>query len=565
MPKGRTEISRVKDTGAYKWALEVARAKGDSPQCEYVRLAAERFLRDLKRKDIYFDVDEYTRVLRYFGMFRHTKGLLQGERFELRPDQKFFIGQIVAWKRADTGLQRFTDIYKEVARKNGKSWEAGGLAGYYLTSKGENEAEVYSLATSEKQARYSWQAFKSMAKTVKPYAKTLEFRSEEIRHPKSGSIFQALPSTGENLDGKSPSFIITDEYHLFRKQHDESRASLRGGAGARKNIIEYKITTSGTNTFGSCYDERQQAINVLKGTVELDMYLPIIFTLDENDDWRDERNWYKANPALGISKSISFMRDAFAIAEQSPRAVNEFKTKQLDIWTNELSAWLNVDSWRSLKSDIPAEKLRGKRCILGMDLGETNDLCAFAFLFPPQDGLTKWYLKNMFFIPRTSAIIRETNKVPYLTWAELGHMLYSGDKRIEMNEVADIVLKEAQKYNVEFVAYDAWKSNVIIERFKSAGMDTRPIRQYYQQLSPASCMFSELIDKGEIVHDGNPCMAWCVGNVVVDKDPNGNIKPNKQKSSEKIDGVAATIDAIAGHLMNNEEKKIITDCPVRLI
>lgn len=559
----QTDLAAVKATPAYKWAMESA--GGKSTQCEFVKLAADRFLRDLKRKDIIFDVDEYARLNRYYSMFVHTKGLLKGERFVLRPDQQFVVGQLVAWKYRETGERRFTDAYKEVARKNGKSWEAGGLAGYHLTSAGESEAEVYTIATSEKQAVESWKAFRSMSKTMPRYAKTLEYRVGEIRHPKSGGIFAPLPSTGENLDGKNPSFIITDEYHLFRQQHDESRSSLRGGGGARKNIIEYKITTGGSNTFGSCYEERQRAINLLRGTIDLDMYLPIIFTLDKDDDWTDERNWHKANPALGISKSLKFMRNAFALTQQSARAISEFKTKQLDLWTNEVSAWLNVEDWRNLTREIPVEKLAGKHCIVGMDLGETNDLTAFAILFPPQDGLDKWYLRTRFFVPKVGAVIRETNKVPYLTWAGQGYITFSGDKRVEMLQIAQEMLKELSRYNVEFLAFDAWKSNVVIEAFKTAGIDCRPIKQYYQQLSPACSMLSELIDKAEITHDGNPCMSFCIGNVVVDEDPNGNIKPNKRRSSEKIDGAAALVDALAGYLLKEGATKVITECPIRIL
>lgn len=564
MARPKTDIATVKRTPAYKWAFNVATDKAEHANCEYVKLAAERFLKDLKRTDVFFDVEEYARINRYYGMFKHTKGLLRGRQFTLRDDQQFFIGQLVAWKRADTGARRFTDSYKEVARKNGKSWEAGGLGGYHLTSAGESEAEVYSLATSEKQAGESWKAFKSMSKTTKRYCKCLEYRSEEIRHPKSGGVFQPLPSTGENLDGKNPSFIITDEYHLFRKIHDESRASLRGGAGARETIIEFKITTGGSNPFGSCYEERQRAINVLRGTVDLDMYLPIVFTLDKGDDWTDERNWFKANPALGKSKSLDFMRNEFEIAQHSPRLVNVFKTKQLDLWTNDVAAWLNLDAWRALEHKRAPEELAGKHCIVGMDLGETNDLVAFAFLFPPQSGLDKWYLKTMFFIPTVGAVVRETNKVPYLTWAGQGFMTLCGEKRVDMTFIAQSVLNEMKNYTIDFVAYDSWKSNIITEAFKQAGIECRAIRQYYQQLSPASNMLAELIDTQQIEHDGNPVQTWCVGNVVVDRDPNGNIKPNKAKSSEKIDGVAAVVDALAGYQMQ-PEKKIITECPIRFL
>lgn len=555
----------MKSTPAYEWARLATSVK--SQECELVKLAAERFLRDLKRDDIFFDVDAYARVLKYFGIFTHTKGLLRGQRFRLRPDQEFFIGQIMAWKRRDNGAQRISETYKEVARKNGKSWEAGALAGYHLTSNGETEPEVYSLATSETQARESWKAFKSMSKTASRYAKTLEYRVGEIRHPRSGGIFQPLPSVGENLDGKNPSFILVDEYHLFRQIDDQSRDSLRGGAVARKNRLEFKITTGGSNPFGSCYEERQRAIDVLKGTIDLDFYLPIIFTLDDGDDWADERNWKKANPALGISKSLEAMREQFKAAEHTPRLVNTFKNKQLDLWTNAAQAWLSVDAWQALAKPKTPEQLRGKRCILGVDLAETNDLTAFAFLFPPQDGLDKYYAKMIFYCPQVPAIIRQSNKVPYLSWIGEGFIRTSGEKRIDMHYCADDILKTIGEggYVVEAVAYDAWKSNIIIDAFKTAGLNTCPIKQNYQMLSPACRQLETLIDDGKIEHDGNTCMSFCVGNVVLDTDPNGNIKPNKAKSSEKIDGVAALTDALAYLKLEKPEQKVITTCPIRII
>lgn len=565
MLKNKTDLSAVKHTEAYKFAIESTSAK--SNQCELVKLSCERFLRDLQRDDLFFDVDAYSRILRYYGIFSHTKGLLRGERFTLRDDQKFFIGQIMAWKNRSDLSQRITETYKEVARKNGKSWEAGGLAGYHLTSAGEQEAEVYSLATSQKQAGESWRAFKSMSKTAKRYAKTLEYRIGVVRHPNTSSIFEPLASTGENLDGKNPSFILIDEYHLFKRIDDESRESLRGGAVARKNRLEFKITTGGSNTFGSCYEERKRAIDVLKGTIDLDFYLPIIFTLDEGDDWADEKNWHKSNPALNISKSLSAMREEFRLAEHSPRLVNTFKQKQLDLWTNEAKAWLNVDDWQKLAKPVSADILRGKHCIIGVDLSETNDLTAITFLFPPQDDLRQYYIRTLFYCPSIPAIVRQTNKVPYLSWQQQGFIRYSGDKRIDFKFCADDILKEIRQggYAVDSIAYDQWKSNVLIEEFKKNGLNVQPIKQYYQQLSPACRTLEELIDKGEILNDGNECMAWNIGNVVLDTDPNGNIKPNKAKSSEKIDGVASLIDALAYLNLENKTTNIINDCPIRIL
>lgn len=563
----KTDLARVYETPAYKWAFEAA--LDASNECELVKLAALRFGRDLKRDDLYFDLDAYERVVRYYSMFRHTKGLLRGRRFELRPDQEFFIGQIMAWKNRSDGSRRITETYKEVARKNGKSWEAGGLAGYFLTANGESEPEVCSLATSAKQAAESWNAFRSMSRTAPRYARTLEYRIDVVRHPRSGGKFEPLPSVGENLDGRNPSFILIDEYHLFKRIDDQSRDSLKGGTGARSERLEFKITTGGSNPFGSCYEERKRAIDVLRGTADIDNYLPLIFTLDKGDDWTDERNWRKANPALGISKELSAMRELFNEAQYSPRLANAFKNKQLDLWTNAAEGWLSVDVWNALARPRPPEELRGKRCVVGMDLSETNDLTAFTFLFPPQDGLPKWYVRKIFYCPKLPAVIRQTNKVPYLTWIDSGFIRCSGDKRIDMHYCADDILKEIRQggYAVEAFAYDAWKSNIIIDTITREGVPSRAVRQNYRELSPACRQLETLIDNGEIEHDGNPCMSFCVGNVVLDKDPNGNIKPNKVRSADKIDGVASLVDALAyfTNTTDNPQERVIDDCPIRML
>ena len=566
MPKiPKTDLSRVYNTPAYKWAHAVELGN----ECELVKLAALRFDRDLKRDDLYFDLDAYERIVRYYSMFRHTKGLLRGRRFELRPDQEFFIGQIMAWKNRSDGSRRITETYKEVARKNGKSWEAGGLAGYFLTSNGESEPEVCSLATSAKQASESWNAFRSMSRTAPRYSRTLEYRIDVVRHPRSGGKFEPLPSVGENLDGRNPSFILIDEYHLFKRIDDQSRESLKGGAVARSDTLEFKITTGGKNPYGSCFEERKRAMDVLRGTIDLDFYLPLIFTLDKDDDWTDERNWHKANPALGISKPLRAMRELFERAQLSPRSEVDFKNKQLDLWTNAAEGWLNVDAWNALARPRAPEELRGKRCVVGMDLSETNDLTAFTFLFPPQDGLPKWYVRQMFFCPRNSAAYRQTNKVPYLTWVDMGFIRISGTTHIDMNICADVVLKECADsgYSVQALAYDTWKSYLIVEAFKSAGFPTVPISQNFRILTPACRKLEALIDDGEIEHDGNTCMSFCVGNVVLDTDANGNIKPNKKRSADKIDGVASLVDALAYFTKStdNPQERVIDDCPIRML
>lgn len=564
--KSKTDIARVRRTDAYKWADAVSNGATEHPQCELVRQAARRFLDDLMRDDLFFDLEAYGRLVRYFGMFRHTKGLLRGQSFKLRPDQEFFLGQIAAWRIRGTGELRIRETYKEVAKKNGKSWEAGGMAGYALTSAGESEAEVYSLATSEKQAGESWKAFKSMSKTTLQYRKTLEYRTEEIRHPKSGSVFMPLPSTGDLLDGKNASFVLVDEYHLFKPRDDMSLQSLVSGSVARAYALTFKITTAGWNTFGSCYDERKRAEAVLKGTIQMDSYLPLIFTLDAGDDWQDERNWHKANPALGISKSLSAMRLEYEKAVVNPRLLNNFKNKQLDLWTNAEDNWLSVDAWRKCEKSCSLEALKGKFCFLGMDLSDRRDLTALVLLFPPQDGLDKAHILPYLFVPAVSAVRRETqDKVPYLAWSERGFVKLEDSGYINKTMIFEKIMQLSKTFDIRCVAYDPWHAGDIAEGLQSEGVETLAVRQGFQTLSPACKQLEEWISEEKLTHNGNEAMAWCAGNVVLRKDENNNISPDKRKSTERIDGIAALVNAIAAMQKGADKAKTITECPVRIL
>lgn len=563
---GKTDISRVKHTAAYEWALAVATGKTPHRQGELAKYAADRFLNDLKRDDIMFDLSEYERLLRYYKMFRHTKGLLVGKPFEPRPDQAFYLGQVVSWKYRQTGEPRIRETYKEVARKNGKSWETGGLAGYFLTARNESEAEVYSLATSEKQARESWKAFKSMSKTTQKYHKFLEYRENVIRHPKSNSFFEPVPSTGEMLDGKNPTFIIADEYHLFKPKDDLSLSSLKGGSGARAYSLTMKITTAGTNVFGSCYDERKTAINVLKGLSKLDHYLPLIFALDEGDDWQDERNWYKANPALGISKSLGDVRQLFENALAMPRLLNTFKSKQLDIWTNAVSNWLKLEDWRKLARPLAYDALKGKHCYIGADLSDTSDLTALMLLFPPQEGLPKFYAYPIFFVPQAASVVKELqDKVPYSVWQQQGWVNLE-EGRINKRKILNIILSVLMRdFTLIAFAYDPYHATDIAEGLQEAGVKTLAVRQGFPTLSPACKTLEDWIALSEIEHNGNPCLDWNISNAVVRRDANNNIAPDKSKSTNRIDGLAALLDAIVAATNNDLKPKIIKTCPVILM
>lgn len=525
------------DSAVYRFADTHANDEG---QCLLVRLACQRALRDFENPKFSFDPEAAERVYRYFRMFKHSKGLTAGQRFELRPDQKFFYGQLFGFKNVEDGLRRFRTAYREVPRKNGKSNEAGGISGYCLTSDNEPSPEVYSLATSRKQASESFNAYKAMVRTTSIFRKRLELLSQIVRHPASGGVLEPLPSDADNLEGRNPSLAVYDEYHVWRT--DDVKEAMRQGMGARLQPLELEVTTAGMNKHGPCYQEHERAVNVLMGRAEADEFLTMIYTIDDSDniDPFDEKNWHKANPALGISKSMAFMRAMASEAMLSASKLNSFLCKQLNIWTSVSTSWLRNGVWEACATTESPDILKGKTCYGGLDLSDTKALTSLSLLFPPQEGLDRFYLLVYFWVPGEDIREKEVlDKVAYRNWSAEGHVILPQTKYIKREYVSAKIGEAAETYNLAALAYDRWGAKELAEELSSRNIKVIPFGQGYQSMSPAIKAFEERIISGELAHFGNPCMAWNIDNVVLTRDPAGSVKMDKSKTTGRIDGAVA--------------------------
>lgn len=519
---------------------------GAVPSCRWVRLACERHKRDLASGRWEWDLREVRRRLDFFSMLRHYKGPMAGQPFALDPSQEFIVGSIYGWKRED-GTRRFRYAYTEVPRKNGKTTLSGGIGIQEVMS--EKGAEVYSVATKEDQAKLSWRDGRVMIKHAPELASRFALRVKEISYEPGESIWRPLGSDSDTLDGLNPSCALFDELHAWPNRHLWD--VMDDGMGARAQPLIWQITTAGFNKQGICYEHRGHVCAILEGKdgYKDDAYFGIIFTVDDQTAWQDEAEWFKANPLLDKGKSLSWMREQCATAMQMQGKQNAFLNKQLNIWTDAEVRWIAAGLWDANGGAVDESALVGQRCFGGLDLATNTDIAALVLYFPDSGALVRRY-----WIPRDNARERERrDRVPYVQWIREGHLTATDGDVIDYEFIRSEIEALASRFNIVDIGADPYGATQIIQQLTDAGISMVSFRQGMLSMSPACKEFERLLLAKRLRHAGDPVLRWMSGNVVVDTDPAGNIKPNKAKSREKIDGIVAAVMAV-GRATVNEDK-----------
>ncbi len=531
---------------------------GEQVVGKLVRLAVERHLNDLERvKDddfgYYFDEDAAHRSIKIVKMLRHTKGELARKHFDLQPWQAFIVASIFGWKRKADGRRRYRKSYCEVARKNGKSElaDAIGIAATFFD--GEYGAEGYSAATTRDQAKIVFDGVKTMVKMLledsPAVAKALKVMTNQVVMSTTNSKFLAVSSDYDTMDGFNPHVAVIDEYHAHKT--DGILGVLETGMGSRVQPLLFVITTAGFNTESPCYHLRKVCVDILEKNKVDDTMFAMIFCLDEDDDWQDESVWVKANPNIGTTPTWDFMRSA------TVKAVNEgyhsqvqFRTKNLNQWMRASHVWMPLSKWDAVGPKEPwsLETMRATNavCFGGLDLSSTRDVTAFCLLFPPTLGWEHPRLKWWLFIPQETAHTRALNNgIDYLRWAEDGWITLTDGDWIDYDFIADEVLRITADLQVEACGYDRWHADHTVARLINAGMKMHPISQTSVNMNAPVKMYEKMLLSGEIEHDNNPVLRWMLGNVDLKTDSGGNVKFNKAKAANKIDGHQAAAMAIA--------------------
>lgn len=532
-------MAAVKKYPAELYAEQVR--SGEILVCEYVRLAVERYYADLDRAlDMgrYFDKKAAMRAIHFIEKLKHTKGEWAGQQFRLEPWQQFVLWNIFGWKNAD-GTRRFRYAYIEIARKNGKTALSAGIGLYMLFADGESRPEVYSAATVKDQAKICFSDAAEIVKATDLKNYLTPYRNSIVYELKGGTMKPFSSDYGTH-DGLNPSCGIIDEFHA----HKDSGMFdvIKSAFGARRQPLMFIITTAGFDKSGVCYAYRENVIKVLRGVNEDDSLFGIIYTLDDKSEWDDPKMWIKANPNLGVSLSADYLADQVKDAKNRPEAVRNVMTKNVDLWVDAERTWILDDAWQKCIGTTAPADLKGCACWGGLDLSNVSDITAYVLLFHEND---RFQLLPHFWIPEEKMLekIRKEN-INYDKWAAEGYVTVTPGNVIDYDFVKADILRIVADYDLRTSAYDRWNSSQTIIDLQNEGMECNPFGQGYGSMSAPTKEFEKLVLTGKIEHFGNPVLRWMLASTLVKTDPAGNIKPDKEKSTQKIDGIVASIMAL---------------------
>lgn len=536
---------------------------GEITVCHWVRRAVERHVADLEtahERGLYFDEQAAQMAIAFFVFLKHYKGEWAGKPITLAPWQQFILWVIFGWKKQEDGTRRFRTAYIEVARKNGKTTMAAGAGLYMLALDGEPGAEVYSCATKRDQARICHGDATQMVKSSPQLRKEIGTFKNNLHVVKTASKFEPLSSDYNTMDGLNVHMAIADELHAW-----PSRALwdvLETATGARRQALMMAITTAGFDRHSFCWTQHEYAEKVLDGVIEDDTYFGIVFTLDPEDSWEDESVWIKANPNLGVSKKLDDMQRKAERAKHMPSALNAFLRLELNVWTESESRWIGTEAWAKCSGTVDPLGLRGRTCYGGLDLSSVSDITAFVLVFPPEKEGDPYQVIPRFWIPEDAVHERvEKDRVPYDVWIRNGLIQATPGNVIDYDFILHQIGEDSAEYDLRNIMFDRWGSTKIVTELMEIGGEEWVVKfgQGFVSMSPPMKELERLILKQQLAHGGNPVLTWMAHNLVARQDPAGNIKPDKEKSTEKIDGMVALIMGLDGALrMGGPQKSVYT-------
>lgn len=529
---------------------------GKVPAGSWVIKAAKRHLSDLEKSatdhyPYYFDAEKGARVCRFIELFPHVKGqwAKDKKKLTLSPWQCFLVVVLFGWLRRDSHLRRFREAYWCIPRKNGKSTLAAGIGLYMFAADGEFGAEVFSGATTEKQAWEVFRPARMMAYSTLAYQKKYDVQvwSKHLLRTQDASRFE--PIIGNPGDGSSPSCAIVDEFH----EHDTPALydTMNTGMGARTQPLMLLITTAGYNIAGPCYEKQDDAMKVLNDVLENDELFAVIFGIDEKDDWADPKSLIKANPNYGISVDGEYLMAQQRAAMANPIYQNKFKTKHLNIWCSVLSGIMNMQQWALWSDpDLDEDDLVGTDCWFAIDLASKCDLCTEQRLYKknlPNQSKPHFYLFGSYWLPEDTIDEEGPNHAHYLKWVHQGFLTPTPGATIDFELITEKVKDDCAKFNPQEVVYDPY----LATQFANALMEEKiKVVEFLQTPVNFAVPVDELnaaIKDGRFHHDGNPITKWCFSNTCARPARKGLVAPAKQKNKDhqKIDGSVATYMALA--------------------
>jgi len=497
---------------------------------------------------------------------RHHKGEWGGQPLLLEEWQKEVIRHVFGWLRPD-GTRRFRTAYIEIPRKNGKSEIAAGIGLYLTVADGEEGAEVYASATKKDQARIVWSAADAMVTKSPELKRWVRQLKSNLSVPRTSSKFEPLGADSGTLDGLNPHGNIVDELHAHkdRKVWDVLDTAM----GARRQPLTVAITTAGVYDVESIgWEQHDYAVKVLEQTIEDDSFFAFIAAADEATEgsgyYFTEEAQRQANPNYGISVKPDYLERQAAKAQLQPGFLNEYLRLHCNVWTRTAKRWLNLERWGECEPSLPPGgahaaqvratavarelALRGRPAWGALDLSAKLDLAAFVAVLPDATGID---VICRFWLPEaTIATYADKGQRFYEPWVRDGWLTKTDGAVIDYDTIQAEVEKLAGLYQFQEIAFDQWGATQITQKLAASGLTMVEFGQGFKSMSLPSKELEAMVVKRVVRHSGNPVLRWNASNVVTATDPAGNIKPDKEKSKAKIDGVVALIMALGRHLVS---------------
>jgi phage terminase large subunit-like protein len=529
--------------------------EGRIPACKWVRLAVERQDRDLRRQEdpgwpyVWSDAHAIE-ACTFLEQLPHVEGAWTTATLQLQPWQVFVVCCLYGWRRRDDlARRRFTNFYLELGRKGAKSTLLAGMLLYHILREKEPGAQGICGATTGGQARIVFAIAQKMVR------RSLWLREQGVQALANAiitadAVIKPINAKASTQDGLNPSAIVLDESHAQTfALHDV----LKSAQGARRNPLLACPTTAGYDLLSVGYALRTTVCKVLQQVVAVEHLLGLIYTLDEGDDWRNEATWIKANPMIGVTPSLEWVRSYRDDAIATPGLEGEFRVKVCSQWANASSAWLSMSAWDRCADDrLRLADFAGEPCWIGGDLAQLDDLAAVAFVFEKTGVL---YAFVRFYLPEQVVLERSRTVPEYRLWVEAGLLTLTEGNLIDYARIGDDLRGWSKRFAVRDLVFDTYGSVQLVSTLAGEGLPARIEAKNAKTFTPPARELEARVNHGRFRHDGNSCLRWQASNVVVTRRADDSLVPKKDhaESPNKIDGIDALLLAIGGWLRVEEK------------
>ncbi len=496
-------------------------------------------------KDSYYDKNKADYAVKFIECLSHTKGSFAGQPFELIDWQEQIIRDLFGIMKPN-GYRQFNYAYVEIPKKQGKSELAAALAILLCCGDGEQRAEIYGCAADRQQAAIVFEVAADMIRMCPALNKRVKILASQKRiiYLPTNSFYQVLSAEAYSKHGFNIHGVVFDELHTQpnRKLFD---VMTKGSGDSRNQPLYWYITTAGTDTNSICYEVHQKAKDLLEGRKHDPTFYPVIYGADPEDDWTDPEVWKKANPSLGITVGLDKVEAACQSAKENPGEENAFRQLRLNQWVKQDVRWMPMNKWDLCADPVDAAELEGRVCYGGLDLSSTTDITAFVLVFPPLHEEDKFKVLPYFWVPEETLDLRvRRDHVPYDTWQLTGHLFTTEGNVIHYAHIEKFIERLGERYNIREIAYDRWGAVQLSQDLEGMGFNVVPFGQGFASMSPPTKELMKLVLEKKIAHGGHPVLRWNMDNIFIKQDPAGNIKMDKAKSTERIDGAVAMVMAL---------------------